>query len=404
MSISSVWRIRKVRIIGILVLANMALACLLTVIPGRPHTSVPVVDLTGKSFTELTRYFQTQAKKEGAAYAFDLLRYAKLPPNTDLHLLGHVVGDELYLQQGINGMHLCTQDFRNACSHSIVVGLYLEKGPAALPEIAEACKKAPGGAGAYTMCFHGLGHGVLAAVNYELPEAVKLCQMTGSAAYEYREPGECVGGAVMEIISGGSHNPKAWETQSKKYLTPDDPLTPCSADYIPDADKPLCYLYLTPLLMMRAGADLGNPEPRYFPEAFSYCSRLPVNDFTNREACYGGFGKEFIVLVREREIRQIADITDQQFATAISWCGMAGNPTGTQACLRAIVQTLYWGGENEVGTAIRFCQAIPDAAAAAECFRILGGAVKFYNPQNPAVHTGFCSRIPETYRRECQAL
>lgn len=30
---------------------------------------------------------------QGAKYAFDILKTAPVPPNTDTHLLGHVVGD-----------------------------------------------------------------------------------------------------------------------------------------------------------------------------------------------------------------------------------------------------------------------------------------------------------------------
>lgn len=368
------------------------------------NRSVEIIDLRGKSFPELTHYFQSQSEKNGAVYAFSLLKQAMLPSNTDLHLLGHIIGDELYKQRGIEGIYECTQDFRNACSHSIVVGLYMEKAEAALPEISEICRKAPGGSGAYTMCFHGLGHGVLAAVNYDMPQAVALCQKTGTPEFQYREAAECIGGAVMEIISGGSHNQKAWAEQSKKYLDTADMLTPCSAEYIPDSAKSICYLYLTPLLFQRAGADLGNPDSKYFPQAFSYCNNLPVNDFANRDACYGGFGKEFIVLVQDRDIRNIEQLTDAQFRKAISWCDMAGSAFGVDACLRAITQTLYWGGENDVQVAIRFCSAIAEIGAQNACFATLTGAVRFYNTGRPERIAAYCTQVPASYQRDCQNL
>jgi hypothetical protein len=66
------------------------------------------------SFDDLKKFFQTLAKQKGAEYAFNVLRVATLPPNTDMHLLGHVVGDMLYLQQGAKGINICTQEFRNA--------------------------------------------------------------------------------------------------------------------------------------------------------------------------------------------------------------------------------------------------------------------------------------------------
>src|SRR5260221_11164644 len=98
-----------------------------------------------KTFPELSAFFAQLARKKGAVYAYKVLNTALLPPNTDLHLLGHVVGDVLFRQEGLKGIQKCTQDFRNACSHSIVVGLFLQDGEKALSQIADVCRKAPGG-------------------------------------------------------------------------------------------------------------------------------------------------------------------------------------------------------------------------------------------------------------------
>ena len=57
-------------------------------------------------FAEIFKYFEQLAKQKGAEYAFAALAKAPLPPNTDLHLLGHVVGDELYKQQGLRGISI----------------------------------------------------------------------------------------------------------------------------------------------------------------------------------------------------------------------------------------------------------------------------------------------------------
>ena len=155
------------------------------------------------SFEDLTDRFRKLSKDQGAVYAFEVLGTASLPANTDLHLLGHAVGDELYEQKGVAGIADCTPDFRNACSHSIVVGALNEFGEAALPQIRDACKKAPGGSGAYTMCYHGLGHGVFAYNAYDLADTAALCKKTGTAAYHDREYIECMGGAVRETMGGG---------------------------------------------------------------------------------------------------------------------------------------------------------------------------------------------------------
>jgi hypothetical protein len=132
----------------------------------RPETGS--VDLRGKGFSALKEYFEGVANEKGGRVAFDQMRTAVTDGNVDMHLLGHAVGDILYKQEGVSGMTACNNDFRNACSHSIVVGLFSDFGEGAIPMINDACKKAPGGAGAYTMCFHGLGHGVLSQFLFEI--------------------------------------------------------------------------------------------------------------------------------------------------------------------------------------------------------------------------------------------
>jgi hypothetical protein len=162
------------------------------------------------NFAPIRAFFVTMAQEKGGVYAFEVLKRAPLPPNTDLHLLGHAVGDELYKQQKFEGMKHCTHDFRNACSHSIVVGALLEKGLAVFDDVNAVCKTAPGGPGAYTMCFHGFGHGVLAYTDYEVPEAVELCKRTGTAEFNFEEESQCIGGIVMEMY-GGINDPATWE-------------------------------------------------------------------------------------------------------------------------------------------------------------------------------------------------
>ncbi len=155
---------------GLLVLGSF----IYVLITSSSYSELEEINDKDLNFKELNTIFTNIAEAKGAEYAFEVLRRAELAPNTDTHLLAHVVGDILYKDEGIEGMVVCTQDFRNACSHSIVVGHLLENGENALGDIFKACEKAPGGSGAYGMCYHGLGHGVLAYTNYDLEKTVAL--------------------------------------------------------------------------------------------------------------------------------------------------------------------------------------------------------------------------------------
>ncbi len=395
-------RFFKIILLVVLLIVTMVGIYVLT---GKEHKNVTrqpeITDLTEKNFQDITVFLKEQAKENGAVYAFEVLKVAKLPPNTDLHLLGHVVGDELFKQQGIEGITHCTQDFRNACSHSIVVGLYLREHEAAFPQIARTCSQAPGGSGAYIMCYHGLGHGILAALDYDLSRAVDVCQQTGTPQHNFLESGECAGGAVMEIISGGDHNRSMWEEQSPKYFRNDDPLYPCTADFMPESAKPLCYLYLTPHLLTYVGADLASPGPDDFRKAMPLCDRIPQGDGISRESCFGGFGKEFIVLVKARDIRTLVSLADDEIRTVIEWCRFAGKEEGVRACTRTAVNSLYWGGENDPAIAVRFCGVLSESEQPA-CFDNLIGAAYFYNAEDRKALEGFCTLLPQSYQQSCR--
>lgn len=363
-----------------------------------------IADLKSRNlnFEGLKTYFTDLAEKKGAVYAYDVLKVAPIGPNIDMHLLGHVVGDVLYKQQGVSGIKVCTQDFRNACSHTIVVGLLTDKGEAALDEIRDACEKAPGGKGAYTMCFHGLGHGVLAYTGYDLPKAIQLCEKTGTASHNNREYIECVGGSIMEIISGGFHAPELWAVQSKKYLSSDDPLSPCNSDFMPDVAKPICYTYLTPHLFIAAGADIGHPDSKYYPKAFGFCNAISLNDIPSRSACFGGFGKEFTTLAKDRDIRDIGSMNEDQLKKVYGWCQLAGDSQGTRDCISQALQSLFWGGENNPDASVKFCSIMDDSSLQSSCFEELVGAASYYLV-DPNAKRNFCQKFPPNYIKSCQS-
>lgn len=352
-----------------------------------------------ENFTVLKDYFVKLANEKGAPYAYEVLKLVKVRPGTDMHLMGHVVGEILYKQKGAAGIQYCTQDFRNACSHTIVVGLFSEKGVGALPEIIEACKKAPGGKGAYNMCFHGLGHGVLAFTGYDIPKTVDLCSQIKKNRNDGREFPECVGGAIMEIISGGDHDKELWRVQNEKYMSGEDPLYPCNNNIIPKEAKSQCYSYLTPHLFLFAGASLGNPGPKDFEKAFTYCGALKDQDPKNMIICYAGFGKEFVVLAKGRDIRKITEMSTDELSTVYKWCQLADRKDGKEACLGSALSSIYWGGENNRSTAISFCNIMPPEEQEV-CFKDLIGTVKYYVSDKSYLRN-FCSDIPKAFGQEC---
>lgn len=356
--------------------AAFALLCILAAaaylyFKSGPAREAQTLTIGVRSFSELSQRLQNIAVDKGALYAFDVLRLADVPPNTDLHLLGHVVGDELYKQQGIAGIEQCTDEFRNACSHTIVIGAFDEFGEAALSQIADACKRAPGGSGAYTMCFHGLGHGIFAYYGYSLPEVIRVCKKTATEAYGGREYHECFGGAIMELMGGGGHDRDQWLKRRMEYLSADDPLAPCNTALVPKGLKGMCYQYLTPNLFVSAGASLAQPKPIHFARAFEYCARLTDEYAEDRRICYEGIGKEFIGLAVARDIRVLDNPPEESLALIHDWCKLAPPGEGQTACEHSVVANLYWGGERGIGPAVAFCSLYPDGQKRDSCLSVM---------------------------------
>ncbi|MBP7741448.1 MAG: hypothetical protein KA104_02030 [Candidatus Pacebacteria bacterium] len=362
------------------------------------YPEVKEVSGTDWSFQKYSTYFQQLSDKKGAVYAFRVLRQVNLPPVIDMHLLAHIVGDMLYKQKGIAGMKDCTDEFRNACSHSVVIGYLREFGEGALPEIVKTCMEAPGGRGAYTMCFHGLGHGVLAYTGYNLEKAIAMCKKTGTEEFHNREYIECAGGAVMEMTVG-VHDRGVWESQAPKYFIKGDPLSPCDADFMSPEVRPICYMHITPELFKAAGSDLGILNPDTFPKAMGYCEAIPKDAVEDRKACFGGFGKEYIMLASGHDIRDLGLAKEPGLRRIRAACSATPNPEGQANCNEMALNSLYWGGENTPDASFTYCQ-IAEGQAQRACYEQLANNIGYYLSKTEKGRAE-CARLPSEYRGIC---
>jgi hypothetical protein len=352
------------------------------------------------AFVEYEALFKTIAEEEGGDYAFAVLKEAEIPFGLDTHLLGHSIGEILYKQTGINGMSLCTHDFRNACSHTMVIGALLEEGTDALPQIRTACHAAPGGKGAYTMCFHGLGHGVLAFNGYSFERTIAMCDELGSEEFNHQEAVECFGGAVMEIIGGGGHDPEIWSAQREKYLHPEDPFGICRESFVTDKYRPMCYNYMTPYVYEAVGADMSAPGGEAFVAAFAECEKIPLSEPELRNACFGGQGKEFIGLAMGRNFSGSEVPSTSQLQKMQDWCGLATSEDGYKYCSGSVINSLYWGGENTYVAALEYCSLESDDLTD-ECIGQMINNVQFYI-DDTQYRREFCEAVPPESVTECQ--
>jgi hypothetical protein len=114
-----------------------------------------------------------------------------------------------------------------------------------------------------------MGHGVMFFNNYELFQALELCDNLKGAW----EQSSCWSGVYMEnVIADGFEH-------TTSYLKPDDPLYPCDA--VSDKYKNTCYLMQTSYMLKVTGHD--------FKKVFELCGQAgePYID-----TCYQSLGRD----------------------------------------------------------------------------------------------------------------
>ena len=198
----------------------------------------------------------------------------------------------------------------------------------------------------------------------------------------------------MEMIDG-VHDPIAWQQQVGNYFKTEDPLFPCSGDLMPPEARAICYDYLTPHLFSVVGGSEYSAETH--EAAFKLCDAAPA--VGDREACYGGFGKEFIGLAVGRDIRSIGSMSEDGLRKIRAACALAGNPTGEAACNMHALSSLFWGGENLPDASLTFCSLAPSKEQGA-CYAQLAEEVAHYLGGTEQ-GAKLCKEIPDIYQKGC---
>jgi hypothetical protein len=182
----------------------------------------------------LTGYFKEISDDAGAAYAYEVLRQlpsAGLEPYK--HLFGHIIGDELFYQQNIAGLGICTPEFSFACYHSVISRAIAEEGLENIGEINRRCLELVD----VGSCQHGIGHGVMAAIAGDPLEAVAVCDSLEKAPGVTRP---CIEGVIMEF------NMRQVEQISPVSVRPVDErgyYYPCTE--MPETDRDECFFEQT---------------------------------------------------------------------------------------------------------------------------------------------------------------
>lgn len=359
---------------------------------------------------EYTAYFKDLAERKGAVYAFEVRRHAVFPPGIDTHALGHTIGYVLHKQQGgAKAILQCAkyeQHNDDACMHGVVIQEFITRGIDALADLARSCETAGRGTPAYYYCFHGIGHGIVAYLNYDFEASIDLCKEAAEAAVgedadtDYQTEfvwKQCIDGASMEATLG-QHDQVAWEKASPQYMPDDDLLMPCNASYMPDAMRMSCYAYARGRMLKAEGIRRDDTvfEPAAYARALAYCTDVP--DVDDRKACYGGFGVYFTFAANGQDDRWFENMSDAAIQKVHDLCMLAPGRDAQSPCTLTAAEALV-DKSDSARTILSFCAFAPDETIKDRCYTasVMFAEMYLSFPQFVLM----CLRIPEPYAAAC---
>lgn len=224
-------------------------------------------------------------------------------------------------------------------------------------------------------CIHGIGHGLLAWTNYELPDALKACDELP------RRADSCWTGVFMENLSAliakdanlATKSVAESDVHTTKYLS-NDPLYPCNAVDAKYQDS--CYFLQTSRMLQIFGQD--------FNKIAMACAKAPS---IHQSSCYASMG-------RDVGGRLTTDIPAQ-----IKACGNVTNKDYKIQCLNGAVQNSFWDPSGQIA-ARTFCQLLDNSDEKQACYQTIFERAQQLMVDDNARRT-FCAAIEESHKNQC---
>ena len=221
-----------------------------------------------------------------------------------------------------------------------------------------------------SQCVHGIGHGLMAWSSYELPDALKACDLLP------RDRESCYTGVFMENIVGSLASHHGTRAVKSAYLS-DDPHFPCNSVAEPYVAS--CYFLQTSRMVQLFGHN--------FAKVAATCATAPE---PHRRVCFQSLG------------RDIGGIVGANPAAAIKACSPApAGPLRTD-CLLGAVQNTFWDAAGQT-SAVQFCATLKDAGEKDACYRsIAARAFDLFGSSDRL--KAFCQGIEAGYQGSCLQL
>ncbi|MCY4134573.1 MAG: hypothetical protein OXG30_06620 [bacterium] len=317
------------------------------------------------------RELEAFIERFGPGAALQVLKQIELESGSDCHNRAHEAGRIAYEKFGPAAFALASHDCQSGGQHGATEALFAERGTANLAaDIAALCDSTHNTFFRH-QCVHGVGHGLMAWTNYDLPGALGLCDHAPRL-----DRFSCYSGVYMENVVGGLSGAMGHITE---YLREGDPIYPCNI--VEARYQPYCYFYQTTRM-----ADVLNWN---MAAVAALCDAAPANA---RSLCFRSYG------------RDAANLAADDPAETIGHCRHAAASADNADCIREAAQNGFW---EPVGAdrAVEFC-AMLDADPTAypqsrdSCYWSIQQQAG-YVLVTPEERWAFCEKLPANRQAGC---
>lgn len=292
----------------------------------------------------------------------------------DCHQPAHEIGRAGYQISQAEAFEACSAACHSGCYHGAIEVFLQERGTENLPtDIKDLCDTFGSRFGRFE-CLHGVGHGVTAYLDYDLPEAIKSCQRLG----DWFMTRSCLGGMFMENILAGQGLGAKGSGHTTDW-TSEDPYFPCNAIDQDGDVQTECYMMQTSWMLWLNGYD--------FTALVEECLSTPE---IYQSTCFQSFGRD----AAGHTLRNPARITEL--------CALVPKSSDwLQRCTIGAVNVIidFWGPGLQ-GQASELCRALPDDQKTV-CYRTIGQRVRDDLFPNPDARATVCNTFEENYVGLC---
>ena len=282
----------------------------------------------------------------------------------DCHETAHRAGRISYEIYDAEAFKNCSAECHSGCYHGATESYFKEHGTDNLAsDLNLICSNELNSFFSH-QCMHGIGHGLMAWSNYDLPKALTSCELLSMGEES------CFTGVFMENIVGGLSEE---EGHFSWYLN-NDPQYPCV--FVEEKFKSSCYTMQTSRMMQLFYGD--------FAKVAENCNKVPD---AYKKTCFESMG------------RDVGGVSRNNPQKAIGSCMHAPQGEFRRGCLSGAVQDSFWDPSGQ-DVALEFCRLLTDSEEKNSCYHILFFRMSEVLPDENS-QKDFCQKTEVTHREGC---